>query len=125
MPDIEALLADESLTDQAFTWVTLALSRQDVTTPGTATMLPSVSPGVFITELNVCQDYSCQCGWNATINGRDAERKERILALTTRPADEEYGEFKIIGQRDTGKMWSYTLAGNEDLGLDALVALLL
>lgn len=125
MSDIESLLADQSLTDQAFAWVTLAMSRQEATTPGTATMLPTLAPGIFVTELNICQDYSCGCGWNATINGRVEEKKERILALAQRPADDHYGEYRVLGKRDTGKLWSISIAGNEDMGLDALIAVLL
>lgn len=122
--DIAPLLEDPCLADQAFAWVNLALQRQGAAGE-TVAMLPPVAPGVFITSLNVCQDYSCNCGWNLTVNGRDDERHDRLLALVGMPESDDRGAFKLLAHRENGKLWSMTLAGTDDMGLDAAIALLL
>ncbi len=120
--DIETLLQDKERVDRAFNWVDVAIGRQESALD--AVVFPALAPGVFVTDLNVCQDYSCNCGWNITVSGRDMERRARLTALAERPEDERYGAFKILGAHD-GKLWTVKLAGNDSYGLDALISLLL
>ncbi|GIW06862.1 MAG: hypothetical protein KatS3mg060_1667 [Dehalococcoidia bacterium] len=125
MTDIEHLLRDRRLAEQAFEWVETALERRHAASAGGAVLFPSLASGILVSALEVCDSYACRCGWNITVSGRDPVRRSRLAALASRPPDEVYGAFKVLAVHDGAKLWTLRIAGTEDLGLDAVVQLLL
>ncbi|MFN8532445.1 MAG: hypothetical protein U0556_02735 [Dehalococcoidia bacterium] len=124
MIDIEPLLADPHLAEQAFDWVETALARRQATPPDGAVLYPPLAAGLLISGLEVCEDYQCRCGWNLRVSGRDPRLKARLLAIAERPADDRFGDFRVLGAHD-GSLWTVQIAGTDDFGLDAVVRLLL
>jgi hypothetical protein len=123
--NLDPILTDEALGDDAFRWVEQALERKHATPADGAVLFPTLVPGLLVSDLNVCENYQCRCGWNVTLTGRDPVRRARLAALAERPADNTYGAFKILGASDGPKLWTVRVAGTDDYGLDALVALML
>jgi hypothetical protein len=125
MSAIETILANRELAQQAFDWVERALERRHASHPEALLILPPIAPGIVVSALEVCDDYACRCGWNITVSGRDPVRRARLAALATRPADDQFGAFKLLASHDGTTRWTMRLAGTGDLGLDAVVRLLL
>jgi hypothetical protein len=125
LPEIEEILNDPEKAETAFDWVEAAIERSTGAGDQMARLYPVLAPGVFMNELNVCEDYSCQCGWNATFSGRDPDRRERLDLLIQREPDAQFGRFKLLNARENGRLWTVKIAGDGDLGLDAVVRLLL
>ena len=124
MTEIEALLQDRRLAAQAFEWVEMALERRHAAA-GDALLFPPLVPGIIVRSLEVCDNYECRCGWNLTVSGRDPVRRARLAALAERPADDQFGAFKLLAVRDGQALWTIRIAGTGDLGLDAVIRLLL
>lgn len=125
MSVIETILADQELAQQAFEWVERALARRHASQLEGPLVLPPIAPGIIVSGLEVCDDYACRCGWNITVSGRDPVRRARLATLATRPADDQFGAFKLLAVHDGARFWTMRLAGTGDLGLDAVVRLLL
>ena len=122
--EIEPLLQDRGLAERAFAWVETALERRQAARAG-AVLFPALAPGVAVSGLEVCDHYDCRCGWVVTVTGRDPVRRARLEALVERPADDQFGAFKLLAARDGQRLWTVRIAGTGDLGLDAVVRLLL
>ncbi|MCS6800652.1 MAG: hypothetical protein RMM58_10080 [Chloroflexota bacterium] len=125
MMEIETILNDRQLAQNAFEWVELALERRQAASGEGPLFLPPLAPGIIVTGLEVCDDYACRCGWTITIRGRDPLRRARLAALAARPPDDRFGAFRILAVRDGDTFWTVRIAGTGDLGLDAVVQVLL
>jgi hypothetical protein len=123
--DLEPLLNDAELGERAFRWVEQALDQLHTGSTTGVVLFPPLVPGVAVLELQLCTDYRCRCGWNLTLSGRNPVHRARLLALAARPPDERFGAFKVLRLQEHPGRWTLRIAGNDDLGRDAVIALLL
>ncbi|MCS7003483.1 MAG: type II toxin-antitoxin system CcdA family antitoxin [Dehalococcoidia bacterium] len=121
---IEDLLRDAAALERADRWVERAMARRDDALLDGSVVYPPLGNGVFVSAINVCDRYGCQCGWNLTVTGRDPDRRARLDALAARPPDPRFGSFKLLAAHDGPRLWTVTIAGDDVFGLDAVIAVL-